>query len=692
MKIYLSVAFLFTGFVALAQQTKVDTVKAKDLNDVVVTGQYGPQSLKNSVYNVRTISSEKIKLRGAVNIQQVLSTELGFRFSNDLTLGTTDVTVMGMSGRNVKVLLDGIPMIDRSDTRESLNQIDINTIDRIEIVEGPMSVVYGSDALAGVINIITKSAGKSPINITARVQEETVGKEYAAFSDQGNHIQNLSVNWQHKGWSALVGVTHNDFSGWNIKPSTTSREIVDQDIASGNRWKPKEQWLANTKIGYRNENFNIWYRLDGVQEEIVSRGGMNTLNYIAEWQTYKTKRYTNQLQSEWKVSQSLQVTAVAGYSDLTRLTRTVNHNFSTGEDVLSSEQGKQDTAKFNSAIFRATAQYILNEQVSFQPGVEYNRDAASGQRISGSPVINDYAFFISSEIKPAKGINIRPGLRFIKNSIYSAPPVIPSLNTKFSLGSQFDLRLAYAKGFRSPALRELYYDFVDASHNILGNPNLKAEESNSFNGSLTWAGAEVNEIQFRSTVAGFYNLFKNRITFAQSAQNASITTLFNVLKYKTTGFTLDNTIIYKNLNATIGASYIGRYNEQLQDQPDLAIPEFSWSPEITATIIYNFPKINGNVSLFYKYSGKVPGYQNSSADATDYKLVETGDFSLADLMLNKRIYKYVTVNAGVKNLFDVTQISNTATATGGAHSTGGVAIPFSYGRSYVLGLTFNWNK
>ena len=692
MKIYLLIIFAFVGFVAVAQEIKLDTNRVNELKDVVVTGQFGPQSLKNSVYNVRTISSEKIRLGGATNIQQVLNTEIGFRFSNDLTLGTADVTIMGMTGRNVKVLLDGVPMVDRADTRESLNQIDINTIDRIEIVEGPMSVIYGSDALAGVINIITKNAGKSLLSVTARVQEESVGNEYSAFSKKGNHIQNLAASWQNKGWSVLAGGTHNDFSGWNLKPGTTSREIVDQDIQDGNRWKPKEQWLVNTKIGYKNENLNIWYRLDGLQEEIASRGGMNLLNYKSEWQTYKTNRYTNQLQSEWRLNPSIQISAIAGYSDLKRLTHTVIHDFSAGTTVLSTEKGKQDTAKFNATIFRVTALYQLNDQISFQPGFEYNRDAASGQRINGSPVINDYAFYLSSEIKPIKGINIRPGLRFIKNSIYSAPPVIPSINTKFSLSKEFDLRLAYARGFRSPALRELYYDFVDASHNIMGNRNLKAEESNSFNGSVTWSGVKLKEIQFRFTLAAFYNAFKNRITFLQSATDASLTTLFNVLKYKTTGFTLEHSIIYKNISATIGASYIGRYNEESEIQ-GVDIPEFSWSPELSTTILYNLPKIKANISFFYKYTGNTPSYQAVTINGiTENRLVKIGDFSLADLMLNKSIYKNFVINAGARNLFDVTRLSNTATAAGGAHSTGGGAVPYSYGRSYVLGLTYHFYK
>ncbi|MBO9641424.1 MAG: carboxypeptidase-like regulatory domain-containing protein, partial [Siphonobacter aquaeclarae] len=113
------------------------------LQEVVVTGQYEPQSLRQSVYQVRTIGPERLQARAATTLTGVLNTELGIRFSNDPALGTSDIQLMGMSGRNVKILLDGVPMLDRGDQRESLNQIDINSVERIEIVEGPMSVSYG---------------------------------------------------------------------------------------------------------------------------------------------------------------------------------------------------------------------------------------------------------------------------------------------------------------------------------------------------------------------------------------------------------------------------------------------------------------------------------------------------------------------------------------------------------------------
>jgi len=686
--------FLLSISISHAQQRDSNSIKFKEkidqLNEVVVTAQFGPQSLKNSVYNVRTINAEKIRLRGATSIQQLLNTEFGFRFSNDLTLGTADIELMGMSGRNIKILLDGVPMVDRSDSRESLNQIDINTVERIEIVEGPVSVVYGTDALAGVINIITKNAGKALLTVSARLQDETAGNEYGALTGKGIHNQNVNVSWQQKGWSALAGFSHNDFAGWNLAPKAATIAEVN---AVTNRWKPKEQYLGNTKIGYRNADFNIWYRLDGLNETIDSRGGINPNNFKGEFQTYTTNRYTQQIQSEWRVSKQVQVTGIAGYTDLQRATRTVIHDFATNTEVLSTDAGKQDVAKFNAAIFRATAIYTATKSISIQPGFEFNRDAASGARIKGTPVINDYAFFVSSELKATPAINIRPGLRFIKNSVYQAPSIIPSLNTKFSLSDALDLRLAYARGFRAPALRELYYDFFDASHSIMGNENLKAEESNSYNGSLAWAGVKRSAFQFRSTLSSFYNLFKNRIDYGVDAANPSITTLINVSRYKTAGATLDNTLILKNFQANVGFAYIGRFNSLGENQPALALPEFVWSEELTTNLSYTIPKFDGNISLFYKYAGARPNYQlSTTAGIQTAKLVQVGSFSWADLMLSKNLYQFITINAGVKNLFDVTQLSNTSTASGGAHSTGGTSVPYSYGRSYVLGLTFNWNK
>jgi len=661
--------------------------KSYELNEVVVTGQYEPQSMKNAVYKVRTINAEKIKLRAATNVQQLLNTEFGFRFSNDLTLGVSNVEMMGMSGRNVKILLDGVPLVDRIELKEALGQVDINSVERIELVEGPMSVVYGTDALAGVINIITKGAGQSRFGVSARVQEETVGDEYEAFSGKGNHNKNVSVNWQNNGWNAMAGFSNNTFGGWNVPDKTATRDEVN----AIQFWKPKDQYLANARVGYASAKFNIWYRGDFVNEEITSRGGINP-NYTVVTQAYKTDRFNNQLHANWNINKKLSLTMMGGYTDLKRKTKTTQYDFATGKESLTLGAGEQDLAKFNSTLVRTTLQYRISDFIALQPGVEINRESSSGQRIKGSPVINDYAFFVSAEIKPYSALKVRPGVRFINNSVYDAPLAVPSLNAMWNLTNDLDLRLGYGRGFRAPSLRELYFDFFDASHSIRGNENLKAEKSNSFDASVSWIAIKKDRVRLTSTLAGFYNDFFDRIEYGQDEADNTITTLINISRYKTTGFSLDNTLNYKDLQVNFGLSYIGRYNDLKERGFQGEVPKFSWTPELFSNVIYNLTKIKGSVSLAFKHTGSRPSYQISSSNPNTTNLVKIGGFTWADLMVNKTINKYLTLNAGVKNLFDITQLTNTATASGGAHSSGGGVVPYSYGRSYALGLAFNWNK
>ncbi|GAB3908001.1 hypothetical protein GCM10028803_42790 [Larkinella knui] len=653
---------------------------ARQLDDVVVTGQYEPQSMRQSVYQIRTIDRERIQLRGATNLIGVLNNELGIRFSNDATLGTSDIQLMGMSGRNVKILLDGVPMVDRGDTRESLNQIDINTIERVEIVEGPMSVSYGTDALAGIINIITKKPGSERVVVSGRIQEESVGREYRGLSGQGSHNQNIGLTWQKNGWYIGVGGTHNDFGGWQGNSTIRTKE-----------WHPKEQWLGNVKFGYRTEKLNVWYRLDAVDETINALGAVNINTNQARDQNFITSRFTHQAQGDWRASERLQLNGIVSYTDYSRRTQTTNLDLTTGRRTLSLGQGEQDVSAFDSKIFRVTAQYKVSAAVSLQPGIDLNLESARGARILGAPSINDYAFFISSELKPTAAITIRPGLRFVKNSVYDAPPVIPSLNTKITIHKNTDLRLAYARGFRSPALRELYFNFFDASHSITGNPDLKAEYSNSFNGSLTWRSVSTSTIRITSTLTGFYNDFHNLISYGYDPNNPGVMKTINIDRFKTTGGTLNNTLYTKNLQVTLGFSHIGRYNSLTQS--DSGLPEFVWSPEVNSNLTYHLQKIDTKVSLFYKYTGKKPAYETQSgADGkTLIHLAETADYHWADITISKSITKYVTLNGGAKNLFNVTRLNNTSADTGGSHSTGG-AVPLSYGRSYFLGLNFQWSK
>ena len=655
------------------------------LNDVVVTGQYAPQSLKQSVYQVRTITADYIKMRGATSILGVLDNQLGIRFSNDNTLGETDVELMGMSGAEVKILLDGVPLVDRGSTRQSLAQIDVHSIERIEIVEGPMSVVYGTDALAGVINIITKKYnGNKQLSVNASVQEETVGNEYAAFDGKGQHNASLGLRWSDHGYFGSAGITRNNFGGWS-----------DTLTGRAKAWHPKDQLMTYGTVGIDRKNIKAWYRLDYLDEDLAAKGDINYDNGKATDAHYLTKRYTHQAQAMWQVNDDLSVNGALSYQDYSRHTRTTIKDFTNGTETLSTAEGSQDVTKYNAVFFRGTAQYTVNAHLSFQPGVEYSRDASSGQRIEGTPNISNYSIFASAELKPSKGINIRPGVRFSKNSIYDAPPVIPSLNVKFALSKTLDLRLSYARGFRAPALRELYFNFFDASHSIKGNTNLKAEYSNSFTGSLSWQAIQSGAVQVNVTATGFYNDFDNMIDYAYVA-NSDTMTYVNISKFKTTGGTLMGKLNWKNLEAGVGVAYIGRYNKFSDDDAYKAedpTPTFVWTPEVNGNLTYSLSKVGTTLNLSYKYTGVRPAYEAATAtDGSTYlHRVKSAAYNMADFTVMKRVNKQVNVNAGVRNVFNVKNISNSTLNSGVTHSAG-TQLPMWYGRSYFLGVNFTWNR
>lgn len=680
-KNYLLLSLIITSQIAFAQN---DTT-AKIMDEVVVTGQHRPQSLKNSVYKITVVKGQRIALSGANNIQQVLFNQLGLNFSNDNILGTSDIQMMGMSGRNVKILLDGVPLVDRGDTRESLNQVDLNTIDRIEMVEGPMSVSYGSDALAGVVNLISKKPAKNSFSIFAKVQEETAGSEYYPLSYKGVHTQAVGINGSKGKWNFALGGSHNEFDGYG-----------GDEFGRGKTWRPKEQWLGNGRLGFKSNHLDLYYKLDGLHEDISNRMAMNPITYEAMSQYYITKRYLHQLQNNWNIKNNLQLSSMMSFTDYSRRTKTIKHIFSDGTNYLSHEPGSQDESIFKSIVFRNILNYQISGAVSLQPGIEINHEKATGARIHGTPEINDYAFFVSSEIKPTKNINIRPGLRFIKNSVYDAPPVIPSVNTKFSLPNNIDVRLSYAYGFRSPALRELYYNFIDANHIIVGNPHLKAEHSNSFNGSLSWMLPKTKQgFQQVISLSSFYNTFCNLINYANSPTSTDTTLTVNIDKYKTTGFILEDKFQSKNLTASLGISYIGHYN-QLADAEGFKnkdLPKLMWSPEANANLMYAFSKAGTSLALFYKFTGKKPGYEaitNNNTGIQELHLTHIDGCHIADFTVIKKLFTHFQISGGVKNIFNVTQLTNTSTNPDGVHSTG-AAINMSYGRSYFVGLMIQWN-
>lgn len=665
---------------AFAQTESSDSLNTTTFDPVVVTGQYEPQSVDKSVYKVRVIPMEVIKARGAVQLQDVLRTELNIRFQQDMATGSTNMTMQGLGGQNVKVLVDGIPLVGRQsiDNSFNINQININTIERIEIIEGPMSVVYGADALAGVINVITKKSPDGKFDLTARVLEETVGKEYGL--DRGIHNQSVGGGYTHKKFTIRGDVSRN-FNG-GFKGDSVGREKL---------WHPKTQYLASGLVGYNGQRSNIYYRLDYLNEDIYNPGNYGKGGAepgLAIDQNYISNRFMHQLQGSHTFSDRLSFNGALAHTQYSRKVQITTVKESTG-DVRLALSG-QDLTKNDGTTFRGTFQYKISNKLTLQPGFDINYETTSGGRLAvGTHAIGDYAFFLSGEWSIVSRVQVRPGLRITHNTVYQAPPVMPSLNAKIKLSDRQDLRLSYGRGFRAPSLRELYMYFYDASHQIEGNPNLKAETSNSFNGS--WNVNVINEggKKLTTSVGAFFNEVHNMIGYGLRP-GSTVTTLINLDKYKTKGVTWNNGWRNANWDVNAGFGYTARYNEYRTDSNES--PEYQWSPEVTTTINYKTTKGGWNFLLYYKYTGKLPYPEIVTVNGEAIvNIAKMNAYQWADASVQKDLFRNLTATLGSHNLFDIKNVNSSSLSSGGAHTAGPIRAIGS-GRSYYLSLTYVFNK
>jgi outer membrane receptor for ferrienterochelin and colicins len=658
--------------------------KNLNLKEVVVTGQYEPASAKNAVYKVKSIGRERFERQAANDIQSVLSQELNIRFSRDNATGNANFQMQGLSGQYVKVLVDGIPLTGKSGTNNAidLNQIDVNNIERIELVEGPMAVNYGADALAGVINIITKKTNQEKLALGITLHEETVGTEYSWF-EEGIHSPSVQLSGQlTENISAMASSRRYVFGGW-----------VGQGDERNREWHPKNQWLHNAKIQFLKENFDLSYSAQFMQEEILNRGNINDNNPLIDPfaidESYNANRFMHQLQANFDVG-SWNIHTANSFTDYSRISKEYRTNAITQEERLTADS-QQDTIFYRDWFSRNTFQGAIASlgqwKINGQLGLEFQYEQAGGTTLSsGDKNLWNSAAFISTEIKYGTALKIRPGIRYTVNSIFETSPT-PALNVKYNFSEKLQLRLGYGRGFRAPSIRELYHEFIDANHNILGNENLIPETSHNFNADINLEISKGQEFN----ISTFYNDINNMITYFIPQQAIAATTYRNLESFRTNGINARWNYSYKNFTSNLGLAYIGRFQRL---SAEYEVNEMLYSPEANANINYDWQKPKINFGLFYKYTGANQAYREiqNEENNTIVELQQMNAFHWLDFTLSKAFNHGFQISTGIKNLTNITSIQNTFTG-GGAHSgnnNGQTAM--ASGRSYFLRINYQFNQ
>ena len=638
------------------------------LDEFVVTGQYSPRTADHAVQRMRVIDATKIQRMAANDLGSALRNEVNMQLGQDNVLGSS-VSMQGLSGENVKVLIDGVPVVGRQNGNVDLSQIDLTGIERIEVVEGPLSVNYGTNALAGTINLITKKGGTPGSTYSAKVYAEHIGRLNTTFG----------TTWHRGNSDVVLSAGRNYFAGWD--PDQEGVPYLGTPVADTTRyqqWKPREQYFGRLNYRWSDRKWSARYKGEAMHDLITDRGMPRAPYYETAFdQEFLTVRLDNAVFVERQLAKGKRASVQAAYDIYRRTRSTWFRDLTDMGGELVESPGMQDTTWFTLANVRAVFASARDTSVlDYELGTDVNVETGRGERIgTGEQVIGDYALFGSLEYRPVQGLTIRPGARVAYNTQYQAP-VVPSLNVRWRAGDQFTWRAAYAKGFRAPSLKELYFYFVDVNHDIVGNPDLIAERSDHIDLGVNYRHARGQSV-YKAEASMFANDVTDMITLAQVSGNTY--SYVNVGNVRTMGGNVgagwDNGHWIFSTNVAV----TGR-------EDDLPGSELAFTPELRASLTKEWRRHGYSLSVFYKYQGTQVGYVEISD--TEVARNEISAFHMADANVSKRIWgDRFTAAIGCKDIFDVQNVN--ASLSGGAHSGGGTSVPMSTGRTFFLRIDMN---
>lgn len=634
--------------------------KVTNIDNAIVTGCTSPTHLDSAVRSIRVLDRSIIEGRSATNARDLLRNELNIKISEDAILGSR-ISMLGLGGQNVKILIDGVPMIGRLNGNIDLSQIDLSNIERVEIIEGPMSVEFGTNALAGTINFISKNT----------ITSQTEGLVGAKYESTGQYTQRANLNFKNDLANLSIHANRLYFDGW----SGTDREIdwIEDFVADSGRvssWNPKLQHSATIKLKVLVGEMTITPSFSYFDETITNRGYPRApYGEFAFDEYYVTQRLNPSLTIN-KFNETEKIfNGVFSWSQFNRFKNRFSTDLTNLNSIIVNNPGANDTTNVNQIMTRGSRLFQFNNPWSLRFGWDVNRETLSGLRITDYiKEITDAAAFMQLGYKK-KSNTIQFGLRKAWNSAYP-PPITPSLHYLHAKGL-YQLRLSYAKGFRSPSIKELYFEFIDTNHNLIGNPELEAETSNNIQFSLK---RKIHEGSFQ--IKSHLSYVENMIQLVQISDDLiyEYNNSENVLSH---GVKLSYSGAYKNLSYELGSALLGITYDETVYSAEYAF-DLRWDFNSSRSQLHLSTKRNGLVSRFYK---DVDG---------EILRGETDPFTFINCNLMHRSSKgNIKTSIGVQNILDVQNVNTTGVSEGHSESTG--AYMMSWGRSLTLSTVITFN-
>ena len=483
----------------VAQTTIRDSV---ELNPVVVTASHSPKALKDAPVVTRLITPHDIKIADATNIQDMLTQEIpGLEFGLAMSQETS-LNMSGFGGNAVLFLVDGERMAGETMDNVDYNRMNLENVGRIEIVKGASSALYGSNAVGGVVNIISRE------NL-----EPWTARAHSRFNTFGNEWRNgASFSFNNAKWNSQTSFQHTSIDPVNLPKAHSAEEIAIELMKKAQGLPYDESILqddSNFSRLYGQKTYNVKERLTWRATDhltLTGRGSYFFRTSERDTHDYHFNAYSAGLKGRynWNYDRHLELSYAFDQYDkadfLPNGTRTHDHDYSNQQHVVhalfSNQFGK------NHLIVGADFMHDYLSTYQFITGTSHEQSNIDG-----------YAQF-DWNITPK--LNIVGSVRYDYFSASSQKALTERLAVVYKL-PWMTFRANYASGFRAPTLKEMYmhFDMGNMGYMIIGNPDLEPEKSHNFNVALERTNRIDNmgflDGRYNFTLVGYCNIFDKRI-------------------------------------------------------------------------------------------------------------------------------------------------------------------------------------
>lgn len=658
--------FVMGGVTAQAEELPVYS-----FDEVVVTATRTENDVKKVPASTQVITQEDIKRGGATSVRNALSMYANIFQKSKVRGGGHDIIIRGMETKHSLVMVNGRRISNEADANGlgnamSLDRININDVEKIEIVRGPSSALYGSEAMGGVLNIITKpSKEQTLLTGLEHTSEDTSHWWHADTGRIGNFSMTLDARFNKINRSMLDTATESDpygtaqtynaslnyyvndhsyvnaymdYYSQHLKTDTGTPVMkpITLTTSSGKMSLSGQAMLEGTgSKAYKQKNYGISWNGKTDKNDWQIQAYMSKFN----WSTT----------SNTKVLGSIPPAGMEGMFNFLLQNQKNAYDFNHDEHNMWAIEGR-DSLRVNDH-HRVTfgAEYVKDKVAGTGLGANgdsvYSITENGKTKSSSEKTLSSYAAYLQDEIEYGKWF-IVPAIRYDHHSAYGSH-TSPKIGVTYNATDHFRIKANYGDGFKAPSVSQLYYDLdMEMGRgnwvHLTGNPNLKPEKSKSWD-----LGVEAEFGKGYGSLTYFDNDVDNLIASIPKGKDSNG---HNLHRYENV-----NKARIKGLENTLGY----RFNDTLEFKVTstlLDAKDTSSGKDLTQRA-----RLSQIYQLIYD-DHKDTGWSAVLWNQLDYKFVtgkawESGEsvkksYSLTNFSLTRKVNKDTRVYGSVQNIFD----------------------------------------